>query len=57
MKSTGGRRAALVLVCAGLLILGGAARIALGAHWPSDVLISYCLGLLWAGFLVRFVLR
>lgn len=57
LKSTGGRRAALLLVCAALLILVGAARIALGAHWPSDVLISYYLGLLWAGLLVRLALR
>ncbi|MEW6657883.1 MAG: phosphatase PAP2 family protein [Thermodesulfobacteriota bacterium] len=57
VKSTGGRRAALVLVCAGLLILGAAARIALAAHWPSDVLLSYYLGLLWAGVLIRLALR
>ena len=53
VKSSGGRCTALVAVCAAWLIIGGAARIALGAHWPSDVLISYYLGLLWAGFLVR----
>jgi membrane-associated phospholipid phosphatase len=57
VKSSGGRRAALVAVCAAWLIIGGAARIALGAHWPSDVLISYYLGLLWAGVLVRFAGR
>lgn len=57
VKSTGGRRAALMVVCAALLILVGAARIALGAHWPSDVLISYYLALLWAGFLVRLAVR
>jgi membrane-associated phospholipid phosphatase len=26
----------------------------LAAHWPSDVIISYYLGLLWAAFLIRF---
>jgi undecaprenyl-diphosphatase len=57
VKSTGVRRSALVLACAALLILGAAARIALGAHWPSDVLLSYYLGLLWAALLVRLAAR
>jgi membrane-associated phospholipid phosphatase len=38
-----------------LLLVGFAARIALGAHWPSDVILSYLIGLLWAGLLIRFV--
>jgi membrane-associated phospholipid phosphatase len=42
-------------VCAALLILGWVARIALGANWPSDVIISYYVGLLWAAFLIRIV--
>jgi membrane-associated phospholipid phosphatase len=37
-----------------LLILGFVARVALAAHWPSDVVISYYLGLLWAALLIRF---
>ena len=56
VKSSGWRRACLLLGCGALLILGGAARIALGAHWPSDVLISYYLGLLWSACLIRFFL-
>ncbi len=56
VKTSGWRRLCLLLGCLAIFILGGAARIALGAHWPSDVLISYYLGLLWAGFLIRFFL-
>ena len=52
LKSSDWRRACLLLGCGALLILGGAARIALGAHWPSDVLLSYYLGLLWTAFLL-----
>jgi membrane-associated phospholipid phosphatase len=53
MRSSGGVRAALLIVCSVILILGWVARVALGAHWPSDVTISYCLGFLWATFLLR----
>ncbi len=43
------------ILCAVFLVIGWVARVALGAHWPSDVIISYYLGLLWAAFLIRFV--
>ena len=52
-KSSSVLRTTLLIVCIAFLILGGVARIALGAHWPSDVMISYYLGLLWAAFLIR----
>ena len=54
MKSSGARRTGLLLGCGALLLFGWVARVALGAHWPSDVIISYYLGLLWAAFLIRF---
>jgi undecaprenyl-diphosphatase len=55
MKSSGRLRFGLMIGCSVLLALCWLARIALGAHWPSDVLISYYLGLLWAACLIRFV--
>ncbi len=54
LKSSGARRTGLLIGCGALLILGWVARVALGAHWPSDVIISYYLGVLWAAFLIRF---
>ena len=53
-KSSGVLRTALLSVCGVLLIVGWVARVALVAHWPSDVIISYYLGLLWGAFLIRF---
>ena len=54
MKSSGTLRFGLLTACGGLLVLGFVARVALAAHWPSDVIISYYLGLLWAALLIRF---
>jgi undecaprenyl-diphosphatase len=45
-------RWAVILASALLLSVGGSARIVLGAHWPSDVAVSYLIGLVWAALLV-----
>jgi membrane-associated phospholipid phosphatase len=42
-KSHGLLRMYLSIVCITLLIAGFFARVALAAHWPSDVLISYII--------------
>ena len=45
------RRAVVVAALAALVILlGWAARVALGAHWPSDVVLTtvVCLAWIWA---------
>jgi membrane-associated phospholipid phosphatase len=52
-KSSGVLRIILLIGCCSLCILGWGARVSLGAHWPSDVIISYYLGFLWAAFLIR----
>jgi membrane-associated phospholipid phosphatase len=56
VKGSGRRRLALLMGCSALLILGWVARLALGAHWPSDLILSYYLGFLWAAFLIRLAL-
>jgi membrane-associated phospholipid phosphatase len=46
---------AVALACIILLALGLAARVALGAHWPSDVLVSYLYGFVWASVLLYWI--
>ena len=48
-------RGAIVASCVFLLSAGGLARITLGAHWPSDVLATYVVGLTWSAVLLRIV--
>jgi membrane-associated phospholipid phosphatase len=54
VKASGKLRRAIVLICSSLLLIGWIARVDLGAHWPSDVALSYLIGLLWAALLIRF---
>jgi membrane-associated phospholipid phosphatase len=53
VKTTGLPRLAAVSFCVAWLLLGFAARLVLGAHWPSDLLLSSLIGLLWAAFLIN----
>jgi undecaprenyl-diphosphatase len=53
-KASGALRIIVTVVSSVLLLVGFAARVALGAHWPSDVLLSYLIGFLWASLLTRF---
>jgi membrane-associated phospholipid phosphatase len=47
-------RLILFLCCVVLLIAGGVARITLGAHWPSDILLSYFIVFVWIVLVLRF---
>jgi membrane-associated phospholipid phosphatase len=51
--ASGTARITVPVLCAVLLALGFAARVGLAGHWPSDVMISYYLGILWAAFLIE----
>jgi membrane-associated phospholipid phosphatase len=57
VKGSGKLRWTLLIICTCLLVAGWVARVALAAHWPSDVAVSYLIGLLWVTFLIRFVGR
>ncbi|MGD0671840.1 MAG: phosphatase PAP2 family protein [Candidatus Binatus sp.] len=51
-RSRGASAIVIPILAAAALILGGCARIVLGAHWPSDVWTSYLMGLFWIGLLM-----
>ncbi len=55
VKTSGKLRWALLVICVALLVIGWVARVALAAHWPSDVGISYLIGILWVTLLIRFI--
>jgi membrane-associated phospholipid phosphatase len=55
VKTSGRQRITGVVMSGALLLTGFAARLSLGAHWPSNLLLSSLIGFLWAGFLIRFV--
>jgi membrane-associated phospholipid phosphatase len=44
------RAGGVAAVAAFVIVLGWAARVALGAHWPSDVVLTtvFCLAWIWA---------
>lgn len=46
-------RLAVLIPCCLLLLIGGIARIVLGAHWSSDILLSYWISGLWTVLLIQ----
>ena len=51
-RSRGASAIVIPILAAAALILGGCARIVLGAHWPSDIWTAYLMGLFWIGLLM-----
>lgn len=56
-RLAGNARQMFILVCSIILLIGGNARVALGAHWPSDIYGAYLIGLVWAELLLLAGLR
>jgi membrane-associated phospholipid phosphatase len=56
-RLTGKARGGVLLACTVILLVGGWARVALGAHWPSDIYGAYLIGLVWTKVLVMVGLR
>jgi membrane-associated phospholipid phosphatase len=56
-RLTGKVRRVSVLLCGLILLVGGSARVALGAHWPSDIYGAYLIGLVWTMLLMLAVIR
>jgi membrane-associated phospholipid phosphatase len=50
-------RSALLIVLGAAPGLVGLSRVYLGAHWASDVLGGYCLGLIWLALTIYFYRR
>lgn len=48
-------RTPVMVIAFGMVLLGCLARIALGAHWPSDVLLTSLICLLWIWAAARVV--
>ncbi|MDJ0724224.1 MAG: phosphatase PAP2 family protein [Prochloraceae cyanobacterium] len=43
-------------ICSLLLLIGLSARVTLGAHWPSDVIVAYLIAFMWGLFLIEIIL-
>jgi membrane-associated phospholipid phosphatase len=57
LRRTASGRWPIFALAAIMLVLGCAARVALGAHWPSDVLLTSVICLSWIWATTRLVLR
>jgi membrane-associated phospholipid phosphatase len=52
LHQTGCVRIIVMAICCALIMLIGPSRVYLGAHWASDVLGSYIIGVLWLFVLI-----
>jgi membrane-associated phospholipid phosphatase len=52
LHQTGSIQIIVITVCSALIVLIGPSRVYLGAHWASDVLGSYIIGVLWLFVLI-----
>jgi membrane-associated phospholipid phosphatase len=52
LHQTGSARIIVMAICCALIMLIGPSRVYLGAHWASDVLGSYIIGVLWLFVLI-----
>jgi undecaprenyl-diphosphatase len=52
LHQTGFARIIVIAICSALVMLIGPSRVYLGAHWASDVLGSYLIGVLWLFVLI-----
>lgn len=50
-------RSALLVIFGALIGLVGLSRVYLGAHWASDALAGYCIGLLWLALMIHLYRR
>jgi len=52
LHQTGLSRLMVIAICGALIMLIGPSRVYLGAHWASDVVGSYIIGVLWLFVLI-----
>ena len=52
LHQTGFARILVIAICSALVLLIGPSRVYLGAHWASDVVGSYIIGILWLFVLI-----
>ena len=52
LHQTGFTRISVMAICCALILLIGPSRVYLGAHWASDVMGSYIIGVLWLFVLI-----